>query len=185
MATKEKTRKKAAVAASQPIAGAHAGLRELLIDGVRDIYWAENHLVKALPKMISASSDEKLKSALEDHLEVTRGQVIRLERVFELLGQKALARKCDAMEGLSLEGEGIIEDTPEGTPERNLGINMSCQKVEHYEMVAYLGLANLAASLGHQEVAEIFLETLDEEQQSAELLVEISEAITTDALSEN
>lgn len=185
MATKEKTIKKSAASGRQPVTDAQTGLRELLIDGIMDLYWAENHLVKALPKMQSASTSKKLATAIEDHLQVTKGHVARLEQVFELLGQKALARKCDAIEGLTLEGEGTIEDTPEGTAARDLGVNMSCQKVEHYEMTAYLGLANLATALGYREVADILLQTLEEEQESADLLSEISEAITSQALSEN
>jgi ferritin-like metal-binding protein YciE len=185
MATKVKTTKKRAAPTAPMTTATQPGLLDLLIDGIRDIYWAENHLVKALPKMISASASKNLREALEEHLEVTKGQVARLQQVFELLGEKALARKCDAMEGLTLEGEGTVEDTPEGTAARDLGINMSCQKVEHYEMVAYLGLANLATALGHQEVATLLLETLEEEQQSADILSEISEDITSKALAGN
>lgn len=183
MATKEKTRSRSTarktVARETPdTSSAKPDLLELLIAGIRDIYWAENHLVKALPKMKSASGSKALQKAIADHLEVTKGQVARLEQVFQLLGQKPLARKCDAMEGLTLEGEGVVEDTIEGTAARDLGINMSCQKVEHYEMATYMGLANLAVSLGYPEVAELLQETLSEEEESAELLSDLSESIT-------
>jgi ferritin-like metal-binding protein YciE len=187
MATKEKTRRKpgSAKTAVREMPSGQTDLMELLVSGIRDIYWAENHLVKALPKMKSASGSKDLQKAIADHLEITKGHVTRLEQIFEMLGQKPLARKCDAMEGLTLEGEGTIEDTVEGTSARDLGINLSCQKVEHYEMATYMGLANLAVALGYPQVADLLHETLREEEESAELLSELSEDITGRAGSEN
>jgi ferritin-like metal-binding protein YciE len=187
MATKEKTKRRSASVDTQTVQSISADrgeLLELFVNGIRDIYWAENHLVKALPKMRSASASSALQTAIEDHLAVTKGQVTRLEQVFEILGQSPLARKCDAMEGLSLEGEGIIEDTMEGTVARDLGINLSCQKVEHYEMAAYMGLISLATSLDYPEIASLLNETLKEEQESAELLRGISEDTTSEGLAD-
>ncbi len=115
-------------------------LLELFTDSIKDIYWAENHLVKAIPKMQKAATSTQLANALGEHLEVTKTHVARLEQVFELLGKKVQAKKCDAMEGLSKEGEGVIEDTEEGTATRDVGIIMASQKVEHYEIAAYGGL---------------------------------------------
>jgi ferritin-like metal-binding protein YciE len=187
MATKVKSTRKAASAKNverDTTTPLHP-IMELFINGIQDMYWAENHLVKALPKMRSESASKELQSAIADHLEVTKGQVARLEQVFELIGHQARARKCDAMEGLTLEGEGTIEDTVEGTPVRDLGINMSCQKVEQYEIASYTGLIALANSLGLPEVAELLNANLQEEQESLDLLSSMSEEITARSLQAN
>ena len=144
-------------------------------DSLKDIYWAEKHLVKTLPKMIKASTTQELQSAIEEHLEVTKVHVERLEQVFELLGHKPQAKKCDAMEGLTKEGESIIEDTEEGTATRDVGIIMASQKVEHYEIATYGGLCQLAKTLGHDDVAEILATTLEEEKTADESLTGIAE----------
>ena len=156
-------------------AKAEPALNELFLDGLRDIYWAENHLVKALPKMIEAASSEKLGEAIKHHLTETKGHVSRLDQIFELLGEKAIAKKCDAMDGLSKEGEGIIEGTDEGTATRDVGIILASQKVEHYEIATYGGLTQLAKTLGFDDVAGILAETLSEEKQADALLTEIAE----------
>lgn len=156
-------------------AGAEPALMELFLDGLRDIYWAENHLVKSLPKMIQAATSEKLAGAIEDHLEQTVQQVSRLEVIFDMLGVEAIAKKCDAMEGLSKEGEGIIESTDEGTATRDVGIILAAQKVEHYEIATYGGLVQLAMTLSLEDVAEILTETLDEEKLADQLLTEVAE----------
>jgi len=150
------------------------GLIKLLTDGIKDMYWAENHLVKALPKMAKATSLKKLQQAILDHLEQTKTHVERLEQVFEILGKDPQACKCDAMEGLTKEGEGVIETTDTDTPARDLGIIMASQKVEHYEMSAYMGLIKLADSLGYEEIAGILNETLIEEEDSDALLADIA-----------
>jgi ferritin-like metal-binding protein YciE len=188
MTTKEKTKRRRAAAdadAMPELISGQGDLMKLLISGIRDIYWAENHLVRALPKMRNATSSAQMRDAIADHLEVTKEHVTRLGQIFGLLGQDALARKCDAMEGLTLEGEGTIEDTEEGTSARDLGINFACQKVEHYEIAAYQGLINLATALGLPDVAKLLTETLNEEHESSDLLLKISEGITADGLSEN
>jgi len=118
-------------------------LEKFMHDSLKDIYWAEKHLTKAIPKMIRAATNETLISALEDHLEVTEGHVSRLEEVFELFGKKAQAKKCEAMEGLTKEAESIIEETEEGTSTRDVGIIMAAKKVEHYEIATYGGLTQL------------------------------------------
>lgn len=152
------------------------GLRKLFTDNIKDLYWAENHLVKALPKMAKAASSTALQDAILNHLDETKTHVQRLEQVFELLGKSPQAKKCDAMEGLTMEGEGIIETTDSGTPARNLGIVMASQKVEHYEIASYTGMIKLANKLGLSEVAGILSETLAEEENSDAKLSEISEA---------
>src|SRR5687767_11512049 len=114
-------------------AGAGAGdslLQELFLDSVKDIYYAEKAIIKALPKMKRAATSEQLKNAFDEHLEVTRGQVGRLEQVFELLEERAKAKKCEAIEGLIKEAESIIEDTEKGTATRDVGLILGAQKVE-------------------------------------------------------
>jgi ferritin-like metal-binding protein YciE len=152
------------------------GLRKLFTDNIKDLYWAENHLVKALPKMAKAASSTALQDAILNHLEETKNHVQRLEQVFELLGRSPQAKKCDAMEGLTMEGEGIIETTDSGTPARNLGIVMASQKVEHYEIASYTGMIKLATKLGLTDIAGILSDTLAEEESSDSKLSQISEA---------
>jgi ferritin-like metal-binding protein YciE len=156
-------------------AGAEPALMELFVDCLRDVYWAENHLVKSLPKMIQAATSPKLVNAIENHLEETVEHVSRLDVIFDLLGLEAIAKKCDAMEGLTKEGEGIIESTDEGTATRDVGIILASQKVEHYEIATYGGLVQLATTLGLKDVAEILLQTLDEEKTADQLLTEVAE----------
>lgn len=150
------------------------GLFKLFTDCLKDIYWAENHLIKALPKMAKATSLEKLERAILDHLYQTKDHAKRLEQVFELLGKEPQARKCDAMEGLTKEGEGVIENTDTATPARNLGIIMASQKVEHYEIASYRGLVKLADNLGYAEISDILAETLIEEEDSDAMLADIA-----------
>ncbi|HUQ65918.1 MAG TPA: ferritin-like domain-containing protein [Flavitalea sp.] len=150
-------------------------LEKFMYDSLKDIYWAEKHLTKALPKLSKAATNEQLVSALEEHLEMTEEHVARLERVFELLGKKAQAKKCEAMEGLTKEAESIVEETEEGTSTRDVGIIMAAQKVEHYEIATYGGLAQLAKTMGLTEVAELLGQTLQEEKETDENLTSIAE----------
>ncbi len=154
---------------------ASPALKELFKDGICDLYWAENHLVKNLPKMIASATAPALKSAIESHLSETKGHVARLEQVFELLGEKPIAKKCDAMEGLSKEGESIIEETEAGTATRDVGIILASQKVEHYEIASYGGLFQLATTLGLTEVADLLEQTLAEEKLADTKLTDIAE----------
>ena len=123
-------------------------LEKFFYDSLKDLYWAEKHLTKAIPKLMKAASNQELIAALEDHLEVTEGHVERLEQVFEIIGKKAQAKKCEAMEGLTKEAESIIEETEDGTATRDVGIILAAQKVEHYEIASYGGLAQLAKTMG-------------------------------------
>ncbi len=151
------------------------GLLELFLSELRDIYWAENQLVMALPKMKAASTSKKLAKAISDHLEQTKGHVTRLEKVFQLLGQQPRAKKCDAMEGLSKEGEAVIESTMPGSATRDVGIIIASQKVEHYEIAAYGGLAQLARTMGLEDAVALLEQTLAEEKASDSLLTDIAE----------
>lgn len=148
---------------------------QLFLKELKDIYWAEKHLVKALPKMSKAATSPKLTEAIENHLKETENQVIRLESVFELLGEKAQAKKCDAMEGLVSEAEDILSDTKEDTMVRDAGIIIASQKVEHYEIASYGSLVALAKKMGHDEVSKLLEETLNEEKKTDQLLSKIAE----------
>lgn len=158
----------------QPVKSEPA-LMELFVDGIKDIYWAEKHLVKTLPKMQQAATSGALISAIEEHLAVTKNQVVRLEQIFELMGKKAQAKKCDAMEGLAKEGESIIDDTEDGTSTRDVGIILAAQKVAHYEIATYGGLSQLATTLGLKEIADLLSQTLAEEKEADENLTQIAE----------
>lgn len=150
-------------------------LEKFMIDSLKDMYWAEKHLTKALPRFQKAATSEELKQAFQDHLTVTEEQVARLEQVFEILGKKAQAKKCEAMEGLSKEAESIIEETEAGTSTRDVALIIAAQKVEHYEIASYGGLTQLANTMGLTEVAELLGQTLQEEKETDELLTSIAE----------
>jgi ferritin-like metal-binding protein YciE len=150
-------------------------LEKLFIESLKDIYWAEKALTKALPKLAKASTTTELGQAFEEHLAQTEEHVRRLEQVFELMGQKAQAKKCDAMEGLQKEAEAVIEETEPGSLTRDVGLIIAAQKVEHYEIAAYGGLASLATTFGMAEVADLLQQTLDEEKETDENLTYIAE----------
>ena len=154
----------------------HSMLEDFFVNELRDIYWAEKHLLKALPKLEKAASSQELATAFSDHLAVTHEQVTRLEHVFGLLGEKVRGKKCEAMEGLVKEGESIIHDTDAGTSTRDVGLIMAAQKVEHYEIATYGGLAQLAKTLGKNDVAGILGEILEEEKEADELLSNLAES---------
>lgn len=167
-------------------ADAKSLLHDFFVDELKDIYWAEKHLTKALPKMAKAATSEELRQAFENHLTQTEEHVSRLEQVFEMLGMKPQAKKCDAMEGLVEEGKSIIEDTEQGTATRDVGLILAAQKVEHYEIATYGGLAQLAKTLGLMDIKEILGQTLAEEKEADELLTEIAENnINTEAAGED
>lgn len=146
-------------------------LRELYHDSLKDIYWAEKALLKALPKMAKNATTESLITAINEHIAVTEEQVARLEKVFELAGKKAVAKKCEAMDGLIKEGNDILESTEAG-PVRDAGIIAASQKIEHYEIATYGTLCAFAKTLGEDEAAALLHETLEEEKEADETLTE-------------
>lgn len=174
MAKAAKTKANKTTATKKPV-NTEPALMEFFIDEIKDIYWAEKHLTKALPKMKKAATSPELADAFAEHLEVTKEHVARLEQVFELLGKKAQGKKCDAMAGLVEEGGSIIEDTEAGTATRDVGLILAAQKIEHYEIATYGGLATLAKTLGLDEVKDILGQTLSEEKETDEKLTEIAE----------
>ena len=150
-------------------------LQEFFAEEIKDIYYAEKHIIKTLPKMMKAATSPELKTAFQEHLNVTKTHVTRLEKVFELLGKKPLAKKCDAIEGIAKEGESIIEETEEGTATRDVGLILAAQKVEHYEISTYGGLSQLATTLGMDEAAELLTATLEEEKEADTMFSSIAE----------
>lgn len=148
-------------------------LMELFEEELKDIYWAEKALTKAIPKMIKNATSEELVEALENHLAETEEQVKRVEQVFEVLGKKATAKKCEAMEGLIKEAEEIMEDCEEGAM-CDAGIISAGQKVEHYEIASYGTLRQFAETLGLDEAVELLQATLDEEKAADAKLTEVA-----------
>tara|TARA_R110002020_G_scaffold254617_1_gene468361 strand:- start:43373 stop:43906 length:534 start_codon:yes stop_codon:yes gene_type:complete len=151
-------------------------LHQLFLNELKDIYWAEKHLVKALPKMKRAATSSKLSQAISSHLEETENHVNRLEEVFALLDERPQAKKCKAMEGLLAEADTILEDTESDTRVRDAGIIIACQKVEHYEIASYGSLVVLAKKMEHTECAEKLAQTLDEEKNADKKLTKIAES---------
>ena len=150
-------------------------LLEFFTDELKDIYWAEKHIVTTLPKMKKAATSAELQQGFSDHLEQTKGHVTRLEKAFELLGQTAKAKKCEAMAGIIKEGEDIIGETEKGTATRDVGLILAAQKVEHYEISTYGGLAQLARTLGKEDIADLLEQTLQEEKDTDQKLTDIAE----------
>ena len=151
-------------------------LKTLYIDELRDIYNAENQLLKALPKMAKAASSEELKDAFEKHLEQTKTHVERLEEVFEDIGEKPKGKTCKAMKGLIEEGSEILQEDGEESV-IDAGIIVAAQKVEHYEIAGYGSVRTFAQLLGKDQSAELLQTTLDEETEANELLNNLAEDI--------
>jgi ferritin-like metal-binding protein YciE len=150
-------------------------LRELLVDEIRDLYHAENQLVKALPKMVKAAHDSELKKSLEDHLEQTRGHVERLDQSFQILGEKSRGKPCKGMMGLVEEGsEHIEEGKKKNENEADLSLIVAAQKVEHYEISGYGSVRTMAETLGQTDVADLLQQTENEEKKADELLTQAS-----------
>ena len=151
-------------------------LKEFFIEQLKDIYWAEKKLVKKLHKLSEATTTPQLRDALNNHLTQSRVHAERLEKIFAMIGLEADAKKCPAMSGIIEEGEDIIDDTDEGTAQRDVGIIFAAQKAEHYEIATYGGLAQLAKTLGYMEAKELLGQTLQEEKNTDELLTQIAES---------
>lgn len=155
---------------------AASGLKDLFEESLKDIYWAEKALTKALPKMLKNATSPELKTALQEHLDVTKTQVSRLEEVFAAVGKKVQAKKCDAMEGLIKEAEGIMEETEAGVV-RDAGIIAGSQKIEHYEIATYGTLCAFAKVLGQFAAADLLHTTLQEEKDADSSLSELAERV--------
>jgi len=148
-------------------------LMQLFVEELKDIYWAEKALTKAIPKMIKNATSEELIKALQNHLMETEEQVKRVEQVFEIIDKKAVAKKCEAMDGLMKEGEEIMKESEEGAM-CDAGIISAAQKVEHYEIASYGILRQFAETLGLDDAVELLEATLEEEKAADEKLTEVA-----------
>jgi ferritin-like metal-binding protein YciE len=156
-------------------------LMELFTDMLKDLYWAEKAITKAIPKMVKNATSQELIDALKSHLDETGTQVTRLEQVFKSIDKKAVAKKCDAMNGIIEEGEELMESCKAGSM-RDAGIISAAQKVEHYEIASYGTLRQFAEILGLTEAETLLLTTLDEEKAADLKLTEVAmEAINVEA----
>lgn len=149
-------------------------LHSLLVDQLRDILWAEKHLVKALPKMAEAANDPDLSEAFTSHLKETKNQIERLKKCFEHLDLSARAKKCDAMEGLLKEADGIKEEF-EDSEALDAALIAAAQKVEHYEIASYGTIRAFAKRLGYSEIISLVSETIEEEGNADKKLTAIAE----------
>jgi ferritin-like metal-binding protein YciE len=148
-------------------------LKELFVEELKDIYDAENQIVKALPKMVKATSTPELQKAFAEHLEKTKGHVQRLEQIFNRLGEQPKAKKCDGIRGIIEEGEEVISEGSEG-PVRDAGLIAGAQRVEHYEMAVYGSLKTWAGQLGDSQAVTLLEETLNEEKEADRTLTQIA-----------
>jgi len=143
---------------------------------LKDIYYAEKELIKGLAEMKGASSTEELEDAFENHRQQTERHVKRLEKVFQMIGKNPEGKKCEAMDGLIKEGRTIINETKPGTLTRDAAIIIAAQKIEHYEIASYGGLAQLAVTMGLTRAADLLEKTLREEEDTDSLLTDIAES---------
>jgi len=158
-------------------------LKKLYEGDLKDIYWAENHLIKVLPKMAKAADSEELRTAFTKHLSQAHTHVSRLKKVFAASGLEVGSKKCEGMDGLTKEGAEVIEDHAKGSV-RDAGLIIAAQKVEHYEIAAYGSLRDLAKVMGLEEAAKTLQETLDEEAATDKLLSGLAETINQEAFTE-
>jgi len=159
-----------------------AALKELFIDELRDLYNAENQLIKALPKMAKAANSEELRAGFEEHLEQTKGHAQRIEQIFQTLGEKPTGKKCKAMEGLVEEGSETMNEDFAGEV-KDAALIGAARRVEHYEIAAYSTVLKFAEMLGHDEAAQLLEQTLEEETETDEKLAGLVDEFTVDASS--
>ena len=156
-------------------------LHELYLKELRDLYHMEQQIVKALPKIIESTNSQQLRSALSHHLEETRGQVTRLEEVFQLHNEKPKAETCDGMKGILEEGEDIL-DHDENVEVRDAGIIAGAQKVEHYEIAGYGSVRTWAQQMGHTRAAQLLGQTLEQEKKADAKLTELARTLNMEAV---
>ena len=154
---------------------ADKGLDSLFSDTLKDIYYAEQQILKTLPELEAAASTDELKAAFKKHYEETEGQVKRLDRVFELIGTSPGGKKCDGIEGILKEGDSVLKEF-KGTAAADAGLISSAQAVEHYEITRYGTLRRWAQMLGLTEAADLLGATLEEESRTDDLLTRLADA---------
>jgi ferritin-like metal-binding protein YciE len=159
-------------------------LKDLFLDELADMYDAEHRITKALPKMAKVVTCEKLREAINTHLQETEGHITKVEQVFESFEEKAKSRKCKATVGLLEEGDEIASDN-KGTPTINAAVISACQKVEHYEIASYGTLKEWASLLGNQEAVKLIQQILDQEKNANTTLSELAQEKNQEALGEN
>ena len=160
---------------TQTLPGTDSKLKEFFTDQLEDLLWAEKKLVKTLPRLQEAATCQELKEAFANHFAETQNHVSRLEQVFGIIGEDVDTTKCHAMAGIVAEGEDIIDETDEGTAQRDVGLIFAGQKAEHYEIATYGGMINLAKTLGYEDAADLLSQTLEEEKKADDLLTEIAQ----------
>ena len=153
---------------------AQKNLEDLFYDTLKDIYYAERQILKALPKMARAAQSDKLNQAFQKHLEETQGQVERLQQVFESIGKRAQGKTCEDIQGIISEGEEIMEEF-KSSPALDAGLISSAQAVEHYEITRYGTLAAWARQLGYKDAVKLLEATLKEEEATDGSLTQLAE----------
>jgi ferritin-like metal-binding protein YciE len=156
---------------------------ELFVEELKDIYSAEKQAVKAFPRLAKAVQSEELRQAMQDHLEQTKGQVERLDRIFEILEKRSSGKTCEGMKGLVEEAQSQLEEIEKG-PVLDCAMIGALQRIEHYEIAAYGTAATLAEAMGQDEVKELLGETLEEEKETDERLTQVAQSVNSEALSE-
>jgi ferritin-like metal-binding protein YciE len=151
-------------------------LHELFLEGLADIYNAEQQLTKALPKMAKAAESDELRQAFEDHLQETQNQISRLDQVFQGLGESMKRKVCKAMQGLIEEGSEVMEEQ-RGSSAIDAALIAAAQKVEHYEIATYGTLCTWAEQMGHSEALDLLKQNIDEEEAADEMLAQIAESL--------
>jgi ferritin-like metal-binding protein YciE len=155
-------------------------LKHLYVEELKDLYSAENQLLKAIPKMAKASTSEELRAGFEEHLTQTQEHVVRLEKIFKALRESPKGKKCKGMEGLVSEGAELIEEDP-APEELDAGLISAAQRVEHYEMAGYGCVSAYAKLLGEDEALSLLRETFEEEKETDKKLTQLSERINVEA----
>jgi len=148
-------------------------LSDLFVDTLKDIYYAEKQIYKALPKMAKAANSDQLQAAFEKHHDETEAQIERLEKIFEMIGKPARGKKCDAIEGIIDEGKEIMDEYAK-TPALDAGLLAAAQAVEHYEISRYGTLKTWANQLGHEDAVKLIDQTLAEEKKTDEALSKLA-----------
>jgi ferritin-like metal-binding protein YciE len=156
-------------------------LQELLIDELKDIYSAEKQIIRALPKMAKAAKSPALRQAFETHLDETKGQIERLDQIFDTLGKKAGGKVCHGMQGVIEEGKEMMDELEKGDV-RDAGLISAAQRVEHYEIAAYGTVREYAKMLGQKDVAKLLDQTLEEEKATDEKLNSIAAQVNNEAM---
>lgn len=167
------------MATSKKTSAANKGLEDLFLDGLKDIYYAEKKILKALPKMAKGAEDEQVTAAFEKHRLETEGQVERLEEIFDILGVPARGKTCPAIDGILEEGSEILDEY-KGSQSLDAGLVGAAQTVEHYEIARYGTLVAWAKSLGKNDVVELLNATLEEEEATDEALTALGEGGVND-----